>query len=123
MSVLTEAPLLGRDRRRLRSLKRLARAGSGTDAAPALKLQSQAIALALLDRSIKFKHRRLALLRLKEALDLGAVVDTEQWTYCRGVLALVQDSALRAYFEHTAQFVREATPRRGETRVAKAGEL
>ncbi len=102
MGVLSEAPLHGRGRQRLRSLKRLARAGSGTDAAPALKLQSQAIALALLDRSIKFKHRRLALLRLKEAVELGAPVSTEQWTYCKGVLPLEQDGALRADVERAA---------------------
>lgn len=97
MGALSAEPLRGRQG--LRSLKRLARAGASIDAAPALRLQSQAIALALLDRSIKFKHHRLALVRLKEAFELGAVVDTEQWTYCKGVLALVQDSALRAYFE------------------------
>lgn len=116
MSALSEAPLRGRGRQRLRSLKRLARAGSHTDAAPELKLQSQAIALALLDRSIKFKHRRLALLRLKEAVDLGATVNTEQWTYCKSVLALVQDGALRADFERAATCSRD-------TRVAKVEEL
>lgn len=123
MGALSGEPLRGRGRQRLRSLKRLARSGSGTDAAPALRLQSQTIALALLDRSIKFKHRRLALLRLKEAVELGAVVDTEQWTYCKGVLALVQDGALRADFEHAAKFSREAVLHRGDAHVAKVEEL
>ncbi|OGB20155.1 MAG: hypothetical protein A3E51_04815 [Burkholderiales bacterium RIFCSPHIGHO2_12_FULL_67_38] len=86
----------------MRSLKRLARAGRGADAAPALRLQSQAIALALLDRSIQFKHRRLALLRLIEAIELGAPLSAEQWTYCKGVLTLEQDSALRAAVERAA---------------------
>lgn len=116
MGLLSETPLRGRGRQRLRSLKRLARAGSGTDAAPALKLQSQAIALALLDRSIKFKHRRLALLRLKEAVELGATVNTEQWTYCKSVMTLEQDGALRADVERAATGSRD-------TRVAKAGQL
>ena len=121
MGALSGEPLRGRQG--VRSLKRLARAGSGIDVAPALKLQSQAIALALLDRSIKFKHCRLALLRLKDAVELGAVVDTEQWTYCKGVLASVQDGALRARFEPTVKCAREATPRRGDARVAKVEEL
>lgn len=123
MGALSGEPLHGRGRQGVRSLKRLTRAGSGIDAAPALKLQSQAIALALLYRSIKFKHRRLALLRLKEAVELGAVVDTDQWTYCKGVLALVEDGALRAHFEHAAKRAREAMPRRGDARVAKVEEL
>ncbi|HVL10496.1 MAG TPA: hypothetical protein VM512_15245 [Burkholderiaceae bacterium] len=98
MGALTGEPLHGRGRQRLRSLKRLARSGSGADAAPALRLQSQAIALALLDRSIKFKHRRLAILRLKEAAALGASIETEQWSYCRSVVASGQDLALRVEF-------------------------
>jgi hypothetical protein len=116
MSVLPEGPLRGRGRQRLRSLKRLARAGRGTDAVPALKAQSQAIALALLDRSIKFKHRRLALLRLKEALELEAPVSTEQWTYCKGVMTLEQDSALRANVERVSMDIRSFL-------VAKVEEL
>lgn len=102
MGLLSEQPLHGRGRERLRSLKRLARAGSGADAALALKLQSQAIALALLDRSIKFKHRRLALLRFKDAIELGASVDVEHWTYCKSLLSLEKDSALRADVERAA---------------------
>lgn len=116
MGALSEAPLRGRGRQRLRSLKRLARAGSGADAAPALKLRSQAIALALLDRSIQFRHRRLALIRLREAIELGAPVSTEQWTYCKGVLSLEQDGALRADVERAAT-------RPHEIRVAKVGPL
>lgn len=116
MGLLSEAPLQGRGRQRLRSLKRLARAGSGAQAEPSLRLQSQVIALALLDRSIKFKHRRLALLRLKEAVELGASVNTEQWTYCKGVMALVQDVALRADVERAATCFQAS-------RVAKVGPL
>ncbi len=116
MDVLSETPLRGRGRQRLRSLKRLARAGSGADAAPALKLQSQAIALALLDRSIQFKHRRLALLRLKEAVELGAAVNTAQWTYCRRVMTLEQDDARCTEVERAARASRD-------NRVGKAGPL
>ncbi len=108
MSALSREPLHGRGRQRVRSLKRLARSGSGADAAPALRVQSQAIALALLDRSIKFKHHRLALLRLKEAVELGAAVDTEQWSYCRGVVASGQDLALCAEFAKAVTSSREA---------------
>lgn len=116
MSLFSESPLHGQGRQRLRSLKRLARAGSGADAAPALKLQSQAIALALLDRSILFKHRRLALLRLKEAVELGAAVNTEQWTYCRSVMTLKQNGARRAEIKRAAKASRA-------NRVGKTGPL
>lgn len=108
MSDLSGQLLHGRGRQRVSSLKRLARLGSSTDAAPALRLQSRAIALALLNRSIKFKHRRLALLRLKEAIELGATVTTEQWTYCMSVLTLEKNGTLRADFERAT--MRFTTP-------------
>ncbi|WP_137921643.1 hypothetical protein [Hydrogenophaga sp. 2FB] len=111
MGALSGEPLHGRGRQRVRSLKRLARSGLGSDAAPALRLQSQAIALALLDRSIKFKHRRLAILRLKEAAALGALIEAAQWSYCSGVVAAEQDLVLRAEFAKTVTRSRDAVQR------------
>ncbi len=102
----------------MRALKRLARSGSGTDAAPALRVQSQAIALALLDRSIKFKHRRLAILRLTEAAALGASIDTAQWSYCRDVVASGQDLELRAEFAKAVTRSLEAGQSRHGTAMA-----
>lgn len=116
MGLLSQEPLHGRGRQRLRSLKRLARSGSGVDVAPELKLQSQVIALALLDRSIKFKHRRLALLRFKDAIEMGAQVDVEHWIYCKSLLSLETDGALRADVERAAIAFRSS-------HVAKVNEL
>lgn len=113
MATLSAHPLHGRGRQRLRSLKRLARSGQGADAAPALRQQSQVIALALLDRSIKFKHGRLALLRLKEALALGAAVDAAQWAYCRAVLTQLNDAALRADVDQAWRRAQASTCGRG----------
>lgn len=107
MSMLSEGPLHGRGRRRLRSLKRLARQGSGTGASPALQLQSQAIALAFLDRSIKFKHRRLAVFRLKEAAELGAPIEEVHWTYCWNVVASGEDSKLHSEFLKAQEYSRK----------------
>lgn len=102
MAASPELSLDGRGRKGVRHLKRLARAGREVDAAPALKLQGQTIALALLDRSIKFKHRRLALLRLIAAVETGALLSVEHWTYCKGVLPMEQDCALRATVKRLA---------------------
>ncbi len=42
--------------------------------------------IALLNRSIQFRHRRLAVLRLCEAAEAGAHLLDEHWRYCKGVL-------------------------------------
>lgn len=99
----------GQGRQHLRSLKRLARSGSDPSAPTGLKRQSQVSALALLDRSIKFGHRRLAILRLKEAVDLGALVGTDQWTYCEKVAAASTDGALRVRFEKAKKCLGQVT--------------
>lgn len=56
--------------------------------------RAQASALALLNRSIRFGHDRLALLRLADALRLGAHVSTEHWRYCDAAMIRVGDEAL-----------------------------
>lgn len=55
-------------------------------------------ALALLARSIRFGHGRLALIRLCAAVRLGANVPEDHWRYCRQVSATDQDGRLRAMF-------------------------
>lgn len=92
------APLRGRDRKRIRSLKRLARAGSSPVAQPALQAQSQLIVLELLERSIRFGHRRLALQRLRHAADLGAPLRDDHWRYCQQVAQASNDKDLVALF-------------------------
>ncbi len=113
----SEVQLHGRSRRRLRALKRLAREGSGTSASPALRLQSQAIALVFLDRSIKFKHRRLAVLRLKDAAELGAPIEEVHWDYCWNVVECSDDVELHSEFLKAQAFSRDGVQnRRSEAR-------
>lgn len=89
-----DAPLRGRDRRRIRVLKRLARSGSAPLAPPAQRQLSQQIILKLLDRSIRFGHRRLAVQRLQEAAEIGAPLRDEHWRYCLQVVASADDPEL-----------------------------
>ena len=56
------------------------------------------IALTLLMRSIAFQHRRLAVLRLCHAAQLGAAVPVEAWNYCRHVAAASDDARLQTMF-------------------------
>lgn len=98
MNAFSQKPLYGRSRQRFRALKRLAREGIGADATLPLRQQSQEIALAFLDRSIKFKHRRLAILRLKEAVELGAAIEAAQWSYCWNVVTSAKDPTLHSTF-------------------------
>jgi hypothetical protein len=57
--------------------------------------RSQEAALALLTRSIKFGHRRLAVIRLAKAVEVKAAVTKEQWEYCERVAAESSDIAVR----------------------------
>lgn len=56
---------------------------------------SQDRALALLERSIGFGHRRLAVLRLCAAVQVGARVKPEHWLYCACVAEKDHDGKLR----------------------------
>jgi hypothetical protein len=77
----------------------------------------------LLDRSIKFKHRRLTLLRLKDAVEMGAIVSVEQLIYCEGVLALMHDSALRRNFDRAVTCARETAATRRDAEIATVEHL
>lgn len=62
-------------------------------------------ALALLARSISFRHERLALRRLQTAIELGARVPPAYWQYCSGV-ALAGDSENQALYLSAARAAR-----------------
>ncbi len=81
-------------------MKRMVRVGASPAAVPELRLQSQAMALALLDRSIKFGHHRLAIQRLGAAVELEAPVSADRWSYCERVARRSADAALKIRLEH-----------------------
>lgn len=89
-----------RRRGNVRSLKQRVKLGVGAGASTALRRQSQDSALALLDRSILFGHRRLAVLRLRAAIEVGAVVTASQWAYCMDVArTFAADASLKEHLE------------------------
>ncbi len=60
-------------------------------------------ALALLDRSVRMRHGRLAVQRLDEAVRRGALVSDDQWRYCREVASLTRNASIQTLFILTAQ--------------------
>jgi hypothetical protein len=59
-------------------------------------------ALALLTRSIRFAHGRLAVLRLAMAVDAGASIPREHWVYCSRVAGSSGDSRLQELYTSAA---------------------
>lgn len=82
-------------RAEIRILKRAVAFGGSIHASELENGQARESALQLLARSIKFGHRRLALIRLGEAVRTGATVTPEQWIYCEEVVSGSVDVALR----------------------------
>lgn len=87
--------IAGLRRSDVRPLKRTMRAAGAPDASEQQSELGRASALALLDRSIQYRHERLAILRLIAATELGAAVRSEQWKYCEEVVARDHNGALR----------------------------
>ena len=82
----------------IREMKKALRAGSGSQAVEA--------ALALLERSVRMHHRRLAVQRLNEAVAMGARIPDEHWRYCREAAAASHDTKVQHLFmvcAHAAQ--------------------
>lgn len=82
-------------REAVRHLKRSLRAGNRPGAAPAQRALSSDSALALLARSIRFGHGRLAVLRLCMAVEAGATVPPEYWNYCARAVHASNDVVLQ----------------------------
>ncbi|MFL9904531.1 hypothetical protein PQR75_07785 [Paraburkholderia fungorum] len=53
-------------------------------------------AIALLERSIDYGHRHVAVIRFAMAVSIGAEVTVEQCRYCEDVAATTDDPALHA---------------------------
>jgi uncharacterized protein involved in outer membrane biogenesis len=83
-------------RAHIKQLKRaITRAGDswiGTSAQSTAKVA----ALTLLQRSITFRHGRLALVRLKMALQVGADIQATHWLYCESAANESEDQQLQA---------------------------
>lgn len=80
----------------VRELKQAMLAGGRPQATQDESERARVSALALLDRSIRCRHDRIAILRLVAAVRLGAAVTPEQWRYCEQAVTRVGDEALWA---------------------------
>lgn len=81
-------------RSEVRDLKRLMRSGADPHASEQERERARISALALLERSIKNRHDRLAIRRLAAAIRLGAPVTAQQWQYCEAVALASRDEEL-----------------------------
>lgn len=90
-------------RRHVRVLKRSVRGASRPEALEADKTRGAQGALELLDRSVRFGHGRLAVLRLEQAVRSGANVPLEHWKYCYTVAMTSEDGVLQLLYLQAAQ--------------------
>lgn len=81
-------------------------AGRSENSSDSQRLLSADSALFLLDRSIRFGHTRLAVLRLVIAVDVGAQVPREHFTYCHAAAEETGDSGLQELLIAAAAKVR-----------------
>lgn len=75
----------------IKALKRSLRQGAHVQASETQALDARAAALSLVQRSVKMKHDRLAILRLVDAVRLDAHVDEALWDYCQTVASSMAD--------------------------------
>ena len=101
----------------IRQMKKRLRAGMDSQA-PDRHREALDAALALLERSVRMRHRRLAVQRLNAAVTLGARVPAPHWVYCREAAAASRNSDVQALFVASAQAAHHAAPARqaGDTR-------
>lgn len=57
----------------------------------------------LLERSIRFGHGRLSVVRLAMAVQSGALIPHEHWNYCRQVASSSNDAGIRTLFLTASQ--------------------
>jgi hypothetical protein len=92
----------------IRQMKRTLRAGTVSQAGDAQRMLAVEAALALLERSVRMRRRRLAVQRLTEAVRVGARVPDEHWLYCREAAAASRDTRVQALFVASAQTAQAA---------------
>lgn len=99
-------------RQQVRTLKRALRRGADDTASAPDQDAARASALALLERSLKMGHVRLALLRLRDAVACGAPVPPAQWQTCRQIAMASADLRCLAIYAQAwrASLTRPARP-------------
>lgn len=82
-------------RSEIRDLKKVVKAGASPTSSAAELASARTAALSLLDTSIRYGHRKLAIRRLADAVQVGASVSSGQWQYCDRVVSELESEALR----------------------------
>ena len=82
----------------IRRMKKTLRAGAMSPASDGERTHAIDAALALLERSVRMRHRRLAVQRLNDAVTVGARVPDEHWRYCHEAAAASRDTTVQALF-------------------------
>lgn len=86
-------------RQEIRQMKRLQMHGRRPGVNGASLVLAQEASLQLLERSIRFGHGRLSLLKLAMAVQSGAVIPHEHWRYCQHVASVSKDAGTQALFQ------------------------
>ena len=90
----------------VRQMRKVVSLGHEADATAQALTQAQAAAAQLLERSVFFGHKRLSVVRLNNAVQLGAVLPLDHWNHCSRVATVSSDARIRALYVdavHAAQ--------------------
>jgi hypothetical protein len=90
----------------IREMKKLLRDGMNVQADNRQRQLARDAALALLARSVRMHHRRLAVQRLHDPVSFGAQVPGEHWAYCREAAAASRNTEVRAMFALSEESLR-----------------
>jgi hypothetical protein len=82
----------------VRQMRKVVSLAHEADATAHALTQAQEAAAQLLERSIFFGHRRLSVVRLNIAAQLGAMLPLEHWNHCSRVATVSSDPRIRALF-------------------------
>jgi hypothetical protein len=90
-------------RQEIREMKRAVRLGAHAGASGASHALAKDMALQLLERSIRFGHGRLSVLRLAMAVRSGAEIADAHWHACSQIASASRDASTHALYLEAAQ--------------------
>ena len=79
-------------------MRKVVSLGNEADATALSLTLAQEAAAQLLERSVIFGHKRLSVVRLSIAVQLGAVLPLDHWNHCSRVATVSSDPRIRALF-------------------------
>jgi hypothetical protein len=82
----------------VRELKKALRVATVGEESAKTRLSAEVAALALLERSVRMGHYRLAIRRLKAAVSMNVAVPHEYWRYCREAALSSGDESMQELY-------------------------